>query len=251
VLRVRRCQAVCIAICGVALVAFTARLGSAAYSRASGSPGAVKWPGEALEVLVGRSGGEGLMDASDDPGLSTSQAEVAFRAGEVLRARGEDGAARAAFRQAFEVGKGTGFRTRAQLELGHLQRRSQAWSSALDHYFELSHDESARREHRDAALYWQGVVWCELHEFDAARRTWLLVARRAQRMLDRVRAFDRLARLELNCGNQTAARAVLAVCDEALNPIALELTTIGASVRGALARMWSRRALAAFRSNKN
>ena len=239
-------------LAALAAVALTSSLLGLLWMVPSRSQGGLRAQEPDPEPMPQQSPASGETEAepshSDAPEEETSAAEKAFRSGEVLRARGDGEAARAAFLQAWKLGAQSEFRTRAQLELGHLRRRSKQWSLALDRYFDLSHDESARREDRDAALYWQGVVWQELSNLDAARRSWKLVARDAVRVLDRVRAFDRLARLEFNCGNPSGACAVLAACDEALSPAAAELTSLGSSIRGALARMWSRRALASLRS---
>ena len=172
------------------------------------------------------------------------RAEAAFRGGEIRRADGASENALHCFRLARELGAATPFRTRAMLEIGHLHRRAEHWSLALDSFFAVSHDRSARLVERDAALYWSGVIWCECGELNAARRVWRQVARFAERQLDCVRAYDQWSLLEFNCGNLQAARDVLAVCDTQLNPIASEYTAVGASLRRALARMRSRRVIA-------
>lgn len=188
---------------------------------------------------------QALEELSKSVGISPElRSEAAFRAAEIWRADGYDSAAIAGFRSARDLGAGTPFRPRATLELGHLARRRMNWSSALDAYFELSHDEGARRVDRDAALYWSGVVWLNLDELDAARRAWRWVSQFAERPLARVRSYDQLSLLEFNCGNLTGARDVLAVCDTRLRALASEFTVLGASVRGALARMRSRRCVA-------
>jgi len=174
----------------------------------------------------------------------TLRSEAAFRAGELWRAAGDDRAALECFRRAREQGMGTRFRTRAILELGHVHRRAERWSLALDAYYELAHTADARASDRDAALYWSGVVCSELNQVAAARRAWRHVARNAERPLDRVRAYDKWALLEFNFGNPQVARDVLAVCDAELKAAALEDTTLGASVHAALMRMRSRTALA-------
>jgi len=196
--------------------------------------------GEARRRIADRL--ESLAREVDSP--AALRAEAAFRAGEIHRADGAGESALICFGLARELGLETTFRTRAMLEIGHLYRRAEHWSFALDAYFALSHDQNARRVERDAALYWSGVIWCERGELNAARRAWRQVARFAERQLDRVRAYDQWSLLEFNCGNLQAARDVLAACDTQLNPIAGEYTAVGASLRRALARMRSRRAIA-------
>jgi tetratricopeptide (TPR) repeat protein len=170
-------------------------------------------------------------------------AEAQFRVGEILRAAGRPREASAAFEKAYRLGKGTDFRARALLEIGHIHRRAGRVERALDAYSDVVHDWSARPSLRDLGGLWAGRMRVLLGRAEEARRTFLRLSRTAERPVVRVRAYDRLALLEHELGIGEAARALLQRCLRELRPVARERTRLGAEVTRALRRMRARRVL--------
>lgn len=163
-------------------------------------------------------------------------AEAAFRAGEILRAAGSFDEALAEFAWARARGVGP-FRVRAQLEIGHIQRRVGRPSEALDAYLAVVADANASAGLRDEALLWAGRVRADEGRNDDARRMWERVAEAGEDPVDRIRAYDYLALLWVVAGDPEAAAGVLDRCRRALSDVALEETKRGERVRKALVRM--------------
>jgi tetratricopeptide (TPR) repeat protein len=177
------------------------------------------------------------------PRARAAVAEASFRAGELLRAGDRLGEARAEFLLAVTEGRGTEFRARARLELGHLERRAGRAEAALDAYLAVLADDQSCAHHRDAALLWTGRVHADEDRFEEARRAWRLVAESAEDPVDRVRAFDELGALWIRRGDAEAAAGELARCGAALADVAREKTETGERVRAALESMKSLRLL--------
>ena len=164
-------------------------------------------------------------------------AEAAFRAGELLRSSGDNGAAVTEFRYAREHGGETPFRVRALLEIGHVERRAQRFQEALTAYEGVSTDAAATPGQKDDASLWAGTVYAELGRPDDARRAWTRVAESAEDPLDRVRAYDQLALAAVGRGDLEGAAGLLERCREALADSAAEETKLGERVRNAVADM--------------
>jgi len=163
--------------------------------------------------------------------------EAAFRAGELLRAGGDEAGALAEFRWVLQRGQGGDFRARAGLEIGHLHRRAERWREALEVYTDVAADPAVAPARRDDAWLWVGCAWKGLGRAEDARQAWTRVAEQGRDALARVRAFDELALLLLEAGDLEGAAGVLDRCLAALSARALEETEEGERVRSALLRM--------------
>jgi tetratricopeptide (TPR) repeat protein len=173
------------------------------------------------------------------PGDDAACAEAAFRAGELLRAADETSAALFEFGRARERGAETGFRTRAALEIGHIQRRAAQHQPALEAYEAVLVDASASQRQRDDASYWAAHVYLAVQRPEDARRAWKRVAEGAEDPLDRVRAFDQLALELIDSGDLEGAAGMLERCRESLAETSMEETRLGERVRTALLAMRS------------
>jgi len=171
------------------------------------------------------------------PEARASCVEAAFRAGEILRAGGDDEAAIEEFRWSAEHGEGSDFRARARLEIGHIQRRAGRWREALEAYLDVTSDAKASDARREDAWLWAGNAWCALDRADDARLAWERVAEKGTDPLARVQAFDELAMQLLSRDDLEGAAGMLDRCARALTPRALEETELGERVRNALLRM--------------
>lgn len=171
------------------------------------------------------------------PDARTHCVEAAFRAGEILRAAGDESGALAEFRWCAQHAQDTEFRARAQLEVGHLHRRAQRWRAALDLYLDVAVDPTADEIRREDAWLWVGSAWKALGRVEDARLAWRRVADRGTDALARVQAFDELGLLLLAEDDVEGAAGVLDQCLRALSARALEETEAGERVRNALQRM--------------
>jgi len=163
--------------------------------------------------------------------------EAAFRAGELLRAGGEERCALEEFRVARELSDGGEFAFRASLEIGHLLRRRGDPSGALDAYLDVIADARAEPRWCDDAAIWAGRVWYEMKQVEEARRWWNRVAEGGEDPCDRVRAYDQLALALIDEGDLEGAAGVLDVCRRRLSDVALEETPRGERTRNALTNM--------------
>lgn len=164
-------------------------------------------------------------------------AEAAFRAGEILRVAGETDGALEEFRWAEREGRGTPFRIRARLEIGHLHRRAGRWREALQAYLDAAAEAEAEPARREDAWLWAGSAWKELGRVEEARTAWKRVAGEGTDPLARIVAYDELCLLLLEDADLEGAAGMLDECVRALSPRALEETADGERVRRALLRM--------------
>jgi len=171
------------------------------------------------------------------PEARAAAVEAAFRAGELLRASGDDDGALGEFRWSAEHGQGSEFCARARLEIGHLFRRARRWSEALEAYLAVAGDVDASASRRADAWSWAGTVWKAQGRLDEARLAWQRVADEAPDPLARIQAFDELALLLLEDDDLEGAAGVLERCTRALAARALEESEDGDRVRNALLRM--------------
>lgn len=171
------------------------------------------------------------------PGERALVAEAAFRAGELLRSVDASAPAERELELARELGRGTAFRARAGLELGHLLRSDEEHERALAAFLAVAADDSCERRYRDEAELWCGRVQAELGRIGEARRTWERVAAAARSPLTRCRAFDCLTLALVDAADLEGAAGMLARCREALAEHAREETELGVRVRAALSNM--------------
>lgn len=171
------------------------------------------------------------------PDARASAVEGAFRAGEILRAAGQDDGALDEFRWAVANGEGSEFRVRARLEVGHLHRRAKRWREALEAYLDAAADVSASPSRREDAWLWVGTSWKALGRREDARATWRRVAEQGTDVLARVTAYDELGRLLMEQDDLEGAAGLLDECLHALSSRALEETEEGERLRRALLRM--------------
>lgn len=164
-------------------------------------------------------------------------AEAAFRAGELLRAGGQEVDALEEFAWCKRHGAGTEFKARAGLEIGHLHRRNGRWKESREAYLDVAADAGAQASRREDAWLWLGVVWREQGRPDEARSAWLRVAREGSDDLLRIQAYDELACSALAQEDPEGAAGWLDECLARLSPRALEETQDGERVRNALLRM--------------
>ncbi len=164
-------------------------------------------------------------------------AESAFRAGELLRAGAEFADAQTEFEYVRGLNVDTPFRSRAGLEIGHLQRRSKHAEPALDAYLAVVDDPKSEPARRDEAALWAGRVYTELGKPAEARRQWEAVAQRSEDPMQRIDAWDELALAHVDGGDLEGAAGWIAKARETLADAALEETAQGERVRSALERM--------------
>ena len=214
----------------LAQLAHARRLKQAMYARTEDDR--PFWRGLAVEAY--------LAVGSYHPQAAEVVAEAAFRAGELLRAGGRGEEAVEAFSIAVSRGKGTAFRARAKLEIGHVWRRKGDDRRALDQFLSVASDSAARQAHRDDAWLWAGRIWHRAGRFEDAHRAWRGVAEGAGDPLDRIQAYDEWI-LSLHARSESSeASFTLQACSDALADRALEETQHGERVRSALARMRAR-----------
>ncbi len=164
-------------------------------------------------------------------------AEAAFRAGELLRAGADFAGAQTEFEYVRALNVDTPFRSRAGLEIGHLQRRSKHAEPALDAYLAVVDDPKSEPARRDEAALWAGRLYTELGKPNEARRQWEAVAQRSEDSMQRIDAWDELALALVDSGDLEGAAGWIAKARETLADAALEETAQGERVRGALERM--------------
>jgi tetratricopeptide (TPR) repeat protein len=163
--------------------------------------------------------------------------EAAFRAGEILRAGGDEQRALWEFRWAARHGVESEFRARARLEIGHLQRRALRWREAREAYLDVAGDPAASAARREDAWLWAGASWKALGHLEDARNAWRRVAEHGTDPLARINAFDELGLSFVEECELEGAAGVLDQCMRALSASALEETQQGERVRNALLRM--------------
>jgi tetratricopeptide (TPR) repeat protein len=171
------------------------------------------------------------------PDARAAGLEAAFRAGEILRAAGDEAAALAEFRWAARQRGAGEFRARAQLEIGHLHRRALRFREALEAYLDVGGDPSSSAARREDAWLWAGTSWKRLGNLAEARSAWRRVAEQGTDPLARITAFDELALSFLEESELEGAAGVLDQCLRALSASALEETEQGERVENALLRM--------------
>jgi tetratricopeptide (TPR) repeat protein len=163
--------------------------------------------------------------------------EAAFRAGEILRAAENEAAALAEFGWAARQRDAGQFRTRAELEIGHLHRRALRFREALEAYLDVGGDPAAGAARRDDAWLWAGTCWKRLGNLEEARSAWRRVAEHGTDPLARIAAYDELALTYVEESELEGAAGVLDQCLRALSASALEETEQGERVENALQRM--------------
>jgi tetratricopeptide (TPR) repeat protein len=163
--------------------------------------------------------------------------EAGFRAGELLRAGGDDAGALAEFRWVAAQPSAEAFGSRARMEAGHIERRRECWADALAAYLDVGADASAPAARREEAWCWAGIAWKAQGRIEEARAAWQRIRERGTDALARIRAYDELGVLALEAQDPEGAAGLLHECVERLAERALEESEEGARVRNALLRM--------------
>lgn len=164
-------------------------------------------------------------------------AEASFRAGELLRAGGDDAAAIEELQRAIETPRAGDFRPRARYELAHILRRTEQFEAALEHFARVETDRAASDHQRDLASLWKAKTFLEMGNDRQAERTLRVLIARADDPVDRVRAYDELIVLLANSGRLAAAVGHFAAVKRTSLRVSLERTERGDRVRAALERM--------------
>ncbi len=164
-------------------------------------------------------------------------AEAAFRRGEIQRTLGRPGEAIAAFQEAFDAGKGTGFRPRALLEIGHVHRRAARFEQALESYGRVLALEGVALRQRNDAREWTGKVHLQLGDWTEAAAAFAAWAANAESGPEIVRAADLEARAWIQAGELERAEEVLQRTRSSLESLAQEPGKEAEALRRALERM--------------
>jgi tetratricopeptide (TPR) repeat protein len=163
-----------------------------------------------------------------------TRAEGAFRAGEILRARGRAEEARARFEQAVTAGAsvpreassshaGRSFGARAQLELGHALRRESGESEvefALVAYEQVAARFEDQAKQVGQAAGWRARVLLKADRVEEAEQAAaVLPGLLAAEPMEAVRCADTIALALAEAGHEDRARRVLAALDRGLTPL--------------------------------
>jgi hypothetical protein len=169
--------------------------------------------------------------ADEERWSAGTQAEGAFRAGEILRARGRADEARARFEQAVTAGAnvpreatashlGRSFGARAQLELGHALRRQSQMELALVAYGQVAARFGDRAKQVGQAAGWRArVLLKEDRTEEAEQVAAVLPVLLAAEPMEAVRCADTIALALAEAGHEDRARRVLAALDLGLTPL--------------------------------
>jgi hypothetical protein len=169
--------------------------------------------------------------ADEERWSASIRAEGAFRAGEILRARGQADEARARFEQAVTSGAsvprdasssggGRAFGARAQLELGHALRRQAQGELALVAYGQVAARFGDQPKQVGQAAGWQArELMKEGRDEDTEQVAAVLPGLLAADPIEAVRCADTIALALAEAGHEDRARRVLAVLDLGLIPL--------------------------------
>ena len=165
---------------------------------------------------------------ADDAALPAGQrAEGAFRAGELLRARGRGDEAGTRFGQAVALGltltegrgQGRSFGARGQLELAHALRRGQALEETLAAYASVGHLFPEQAHAVAQALGWRARLLVKAgRPADAASEADSLERLSALDAMEAVHLAGSIASALVDVGEEDRARAVVSVLDRHIAP---------------------------------
>jgi len=155
---------------------------------------------------------------------TAARAEAAFRAGEILRARGRLAESEPRFVKAVELGadapKGREFAARGLLEQAHLKRRAKDEGAALELYAQVRQRFSDQRRTAATAMTWQGKLLLASGRTDEATQVLSGFATEyPEYPKDAVRNADLLAVELLESGDEAGAKAAVDRVRSALAPI--------------------------------
>ncbi|RKY20452.1 MAG: hypothetical protein DRQ55_07660 [Planctomycetota bacterium] len=196
---------------------------------------------QAAYKLDGQAREAGLLAAAaafgqvaDDQGLSVdARVEAAFRAGELLRARGQGPQAAQRFGQAVHQGRdakpvsahasAATFGARAQLELGHARRRADQLEPALAAYAEVRAFFAGQAKQVGQAAGWRARLLVRDGQLAQAEAEAAVLAQLvSEDPLEAVRCADAVALALAEEGHEDAARRVLTLLDQQLEPLLAE-----------------------------
>ena len=249
----------------------TAALVVALAFGAAAAPAALRFPGAAglrdedparaalAEASAAKRAAQKLDDEAREPALlevaarydaiagngefdPASRAEAAFRAGEILRARGRLAEAEPRFAKAVELGadapKGREFAARGMLEQAHLKRRAHDETAALELYAQVRERFSDQRRTAATALTWRGKLLLAAGRTDeAAQALQGFATEYPEYPKDAVRNADLLAVELFESGDEAGAKAAVDRVRAALAPVVDAGGKQGESVAGALKAM--------------
>ncbi len=176
-----------------------------------------------------------VMDHWPDSGVIV--AEAAFRQGEIHRTLGRPGPAKGAFQTAVDQGKGTAFRVRGQLEIGHVHRRAAEFPKALKAYSAVLQMQEADVRYRNDAFEWTGKVQVQLEAWGKAAAAFRKWGDNAEGAAELVKAADLEALALLEAGQLPQAKARVAEVRSQAEDLAAEPSKEAARLRKALDRM--------------
>ncbi|HEX9792614.1 MAG TPA: hypothetical protein VGC54_01395 [Planctomycetota bacterium] len=171
------------------------------------------------------------------PGHGVVQAEAAFRRGEIQRALGRTGLARAAFLEAYDAGNGTDYAARGLIEVGHLHRRAAEFDQALAHYRKVREIPGVLLRYSNDSLEWECKALLRVGAFEEAGRVAALWSANAEGPLDVVRAADLEIQALVGMDALDRAEARLAQVQAQLEPFVQEPSKEAEQLRKALERM--------------
>lgn len=168
----------------------------------------------------------------------TPAAEAWFRAGEIHRTLRQVERASHCFSQAAGQRDSTEFAARACNELGHLERRTKNYDSALQHYENVEKEFPDQRKEGIRSLTWRGKVLLLQEKTDAATELLLSVRTRYPEFpVEAVRNVDLVATTWIKAGRLSEARQLVQECLESLGTPPEGQSEVDAEVQRALDRM--------------
>ena len=234
--------------CPTAALMVALAFGAAAAPAALRHPGAVARPGDEdparaalAEASAAKRAAQKLEESAREAALlevagrydtiaengafdPASRAEAAFRAGEILRARGrlDDSAPR--FAKAVELGsdapKGREFAARGLLEQAHLRRRAKDDAAALELYGQVRERFADQRRTAATAMTWSGKLLLAADRTEeAAKLLQGFATEYPEYPKDAVRNADLLAVELFEAGDEAGAKAAVDRIRAALAPI--------------------------------
>jgi len=171
------------------------------------------------------------------PSSGEVAAEASFRAGELLRAGGDEREALNEFLRAADTARGGSFVPRALLEAAHVERRAEHFDKALELYARTMSAREADAHARDLAALWSAKTRLEMGDLDEAERELRALVVRVRDPIDRLRSYDELILILARSGRIAAAVGHFAEAKRSVSFESREQTARGERVRNTLENM--------------